>query len=200
VDVTVCVSTFGKARIWAERAERAAASATAQGVPVITANADTLADARNAALREVRSEWVVFLDADDELAPGYFEAMEAGNADLRAPAVQYVKPNGRSYAPYVPKVAGHTHDCTAECLPEGNWLVVGSALRTGLALDVGGWHEYEVYEDWDLFLRCWIAGASFEPLPDAVYIAHMRPDSRNRNPDMEFKNRVHREIVAANFP
>jgi GT2 family glycosyltransferase len=94
-------------------------------------------------------------------------------------------------------VAGHTQDCTADCLPEGNWLVVGACLRTQLVRDVGGWRDFPVYEDWDLFLRCHKAGATFELVRDAVYRAHVRTDSRNRGPNMEFKNRVHHQIVQA---
>lgn len=79
-------------------------------------------------LDQVRTEWVVYLDADDELEPGFLDWMADGTADLRAPAVRYVR-GGNSVHAYVPKVWGHEHDCTGECLPYGNWLVIGSAVR-----------------------------------------------------------------------
>lgn len=196
MDITVAVATFGD-ESWVHLAQRAIASARDQFVPVIHVHGETLAAARNAALEQVTTEWVVHLDADDEVEPGYFDALAAGTADVRAPAVRYVRA-GRDQAPYVPRVAGHRHACDASCLRSGNWLVVGSALRAALARDVGGWHEWPLYEDWDLFLRCYLAGASFEALPDAVYRAHVRSDSRNRDPSRVFKDRIHWEIIRAN--
>ena len=197
-DFSICIGTYG-GNEWVKLAtERAIPSAEAQGVPVIHRHGETLAQARNEALAMAKSEWLVMLDADDELSPGYVEALVGGSADLRAPAVSYVK-NGRPRRPYVPKVAGHTHECSAECLSDGNWLVVGTAVRAEMAREVGGFKEWPCYEDWCLFQRCWLAGASIEAIPEAVYIAHARADSRNRAPDIAFKNRVHHEIVAANL-
>lgn len=198
LDATICIGTFG-GNEWVRLAhERAIPSAKAQGCEVIHRHGSTLAQARNEALALVETPWVVFLDADDELAPGYLEALGTGSADLRAPAVSYVKLR-RPRVPYVPTVAGHDHDCSTDCLRDGNWLVIGTAVRTDLARQVGGFREYDVYEDWDFFQRCWLAGASVEAVPDAVYLAHWRRDSRNRAPDMALKNRVHHEIVAANL-
>ena len=198
MDVTVVVATFGSDE-WQDLAhERAIPSARALGVDVAYAYSTTgLHTARNVGLQDVQTEWVCFLDADDELTPGYFDAMAQGTADVRAPSVSYVR-NGRPQAPYMPKVAGHRHDCTADCLPQGNWLVVGSVARTELLVNVGGWRDFPVYEDWDLWLRCHLAGASIEAIPDAVYRAHWRADSRNRAPAQEMKNATHRAIAEAN--
>ncbi len=197
-DFTICVGTFGGSE-WVKLAsERAIPSAEAQGVSVIHRHGSTLAQARNEALALVKTDWVVFLDADDELSPGYIAELATGSADLRAPAVSYVR-HGAPREPYVPKVAGHTHACTAACLCDGNWLVIGTAVRAELAREVGGFREWPVYEDWCFFQRCWLTGASIEALPAAVYLAHWRRDSRNRDPAMADKDRVHHEIVAANL-
>lgn len=197
-DFTICAGTFG-GNEWVQLAtERAIPSAEAQGCKVIHRHGSTLAQARNEALALVSTEWVVFLDADDELGPGYVEALAAGAADLRAPAVSYVK-NAQPRPPYVPKVAGHTHACSSACLVDGNWLVIGTAVRTALALQVGGFNEWPVYEDWCFFMRCWLAGGTVEALPCAVYLAHWRHESRNRAPDVAVKNRIHREILKANL-
>ena len=154
----------------------------------------TLAQARNAALAQVTTEYVVHLDADDQIAAGYLEALLAGTADLRAPSVRYVR-GARARTAVMPRVAGHHHACTGECLPEGNWLVVGALARADLLRAVGGWEEWPLYEDWALWLRCWKAGATVEAIPAAVYVAEARPGSRNRAPDIAYKNRVHAEIV-----
>lgn len=196
MEVSVICGTFGTAH-WNELAERALASVP-DGVPTIHVHGEDLSDARNRALAQVETEWVVHLDADDELEPGFLDAIVAGTADLRAPAVRYVR-RGRALSARLPRVAGHDHDCTADCLPDGNWLVVGTAVRAELVRRVGGWHDWPIYEDWDLWLRCWLAGATVEAIPEAIYRAHARRDSRNRAPAIAFKNGVHRQIVAANL-
>jgi GT2 family glycosyltransferase len=190
VEATVVVGTFGGPE-WVTLAEDRALRSVPDAIHV---HGKTLAEARNEGLRRVETEWTVFLDADDELAPGYMDAMATGTADLRAPSVRYVK-GMKTQDPYVPKVAGHSHDCSGECLPDGNWLVIGAAAKTDLLRSVGGFREWDCYEDWDLWLRCWLAGATVEAIPPAEYIAHVRPDSRNRKHTMEFRNRVHHQIV-----
>lgn len=197
MDVTVVVATFG-ADEWRQlAAERAIPSAEALGVPVVAVHGDTLHDARNAGLAQVVTEWVCHLDADDELEPGYFTAMAGGTAAVRAPAVRYIYPH-HIFRPRVPQVAGHQHDCDADCLTDGNWLVVGSVARTELLRTVGGWRDFEWSEDWDLWLRCHLAGATFEAVRPAIYRAHARPDSRNRGANQATKLAAHHAILEAN--
>src|SRR5687767_11356621 len=131
MDVTVCVATYGDPE-WVNLAEtRAVPSAEAQAT-TIHLHGFTLHDARNACLKLVKTPWVIFLDADDELEPGYVDAMAAGTADLRAPAVSYQRRHHRARPAGMPKVAGHRHDCTADCLIDGNWLVIGTCARAEL--------------------------------------------------------------------
>lgn len=180
-------------RTWAH--QRAIPSAEALGVPVVVGEGSTVADARNDGLSRVSTEWVVHLDADDELEPGYVEAMATGTADLRAPVVRYIHAGGQRTQPGMPRVAGHRHACTGECLPEGNWLVVGACARADLLRKVGGWWGEPIYEDWSLWLRCWLAGATVEPVPSAIYRAHVRPRSRNRALPMVRRNEIHHQIL-----
>lgn len=197
MDLTIAVCTYG-ADHWQQLAQRAIASAENQA-PVIHVHGDSLHAARNQALDHIDTPWIVYLDADDELEAGYVDALGAGTADLRAPAVRYVT-HGKAHQPRMPRVAGHRHDCTAACLPDGNWLVVGTAARTQLLREVGGWRDFPWSEDWDLWLRCHLAGASIEAIPNAVYRATVRRDSRNRAPDRAFKLAAHEAIYRANFP
>lgn len=197
LDVTVTVATFGDQR-WLDLAlERAIPSAKDQA-RVVHSHRQNLADARNTALAQVETEWVIHLDADDELEPGYVEAMASGTADVRGPLVRYML-DGHERNLWQPRVWGHRHDCEASCLGDGNWLVVGSAVRTAMVRNVGGWRDFPWSEDWDLWLRCWKAGATFELVRDAIYRAHVRPDSRNRGATQEAKAAAHRAIYEVNF-
>lgn len=195
LDVSVVVATFGAGEWITLARERAVPSAQALGVPVFHVHDFTLHQARNAGLGFVESEWVCFLDADDELEAGYFEAMAEGTADLRAPAVRYVRDRRRKWGTRVPRVAGHVHDCRAECLLEGNYLVIGTLVRAAMLRAVGGFRDWPVYEDWDAWLRCYRAGATVETIPRAVYRAHVRHDSRNRAPERAVKESTHAAIV-----
>lgn len=194
---TVVVGTFG-GRNWAELAQRRAIPSVPDGVPVIHEHRSTLAEARNAGLQQVETEFVIHLDADDELDAGYIEAMKRGTADMRVPIVQHVY-LGRQMGPRVmPKVGLHDHECVAECLRYGNWAVIGTAVRTSIAKQIE-WEEFGWSEDWAFFARCWRAGATMEPMPDAIYIAHMNRRGRNNLPRKQ-RLHWHRIIEAAVWP
>ena len=196
-EATIVVATFGQ-RKWVELAERRALPSAAKfGLPVVHEHGATLHDARNAGLAKVDTKWVCFLDADDELEPGYFEAMSGAAADVRVPAVRYVRPNGLSrQPPGIPQVAGHHHLCDAECLPYGNWIVIGAVAKTELVRQVGGFDDHAWSEDWCLWGRLYLAGASFARCPHAVYRAHVRPESRNRAAPASKRLAAHREIAS----
>lgn len=198
MEVTVVVATYGDQH-WETLAHtRAVPSACQAGATYVThLHGPTLHDARNALLDKVDTPWVVFLDADDELEPGYLHAMAAAAGDVRVPRVRYVRTHTRGPA-LMPRVAGHRHACDAACLVYGNWIVIGAAVRTDLVRRVGGWRDYPWSEDWDLWLRCHLAGATIQPAPAAVYRAHVRPDSRNRGQTREARLDAHRAIAQAN--
>lgn len=204
-DVTIGIATFGS-QGWLDLAQsRAIPSAVAQGVPVIHRHHDTLAKARNAVLKAADTEFLISLDADDELEPGYVEAMLKGSADVRAPAIRQVREyqDGRLVGPFIPKVGGRKHRrhaCHAECLRDGNFVVIGAMARTELMRRAGGWEEFGWSEDWAMWARCWMAGGTVEVIPDAVYRAHVRLDSRNHAPSSEVKEYWHRQIEAAVWP
>lgn len=200
MDVTVCICTYGDYNKWKPLVDRAEASVyNAKVVMKIHRNEGTLASVRNLALKLTFTEYVCFLDADDELTPDYFERIEeAGEADIRAPAVSYYT-SGVGNLPHVPYVRtpyGPRQDGPA--LEYGNWIVIGAVARTKLLKDVGGFREWPMYEDWDLWLRCWQHGCSVIPVTNALYVAHVNEGSRNRGPSKEAKLEAHRAIARRN--
>src|SRR6266498_1421373 len=135
LNVSICVSTFGNFKWKLLAQERALPNARSFGVPVIYNHVDapdSLHVARNLGLAQVETAWVCFLDADDELAPGFFEEMEKVEGDLRPPSVNHVHEG----VTFMPRVVGkngvHNHMCVADCLLEGNFLCIGTVVRTEL--------------------------------------------------------------------
>jgi hypothetical protein len=170
MEVTIVVATFGAER-WRElAAARAIPSALAQGVPVVAIHGgDSIADARNAALRLVETEWMIYLDSDDELEAGYVEALRRVSGDLLAPSVRMV----------VDGIPGEVESLAARNMDTMNPCVIGTAVRRSAIEAVGGWLDEPAWEDWSLFRRIWWTGGSIVHVPDAVYRVHVDPLGRN---------------------
>lgn len=172
-DVTVIVPVFGDHARWLPVAERAVFSAIAQTAPperVFLSMAADLCTARNGPAEWARTEWLCFLDADDELDVGYVEAMLAGEGDLRQPATLGVVDGVEDAAPVV---------IPTRPLLDANYIVIGAFIRTALFWEVGGFRHLPAYEDWDLWIRAWLAGAAITCVPEAVYRVHVSPTGRN---------------------
>lgn len=173
-DVTVIIPVYGDVERWGLLAERALASALNQSAPaadVVVSVADTLQEARNRPASAAETEWLCFLDADDELDPRYLEAMLAGSGDLRQPATLGVVEGREDPFPVV---------IPAKPLLDGNYIVIGALVRREIFERAGGFIELPAYEDWDLWIRCWLEGAVITTCPEAIYRVHVRPDGRNQ--------------------
>jgi glycosyltransferase involved in cell wall biosynthesis len=201
VKVSICIATFGDP-VWEELAEmRALPSAVAQSPYEIIDEYEpegTIASSRNLAASRATGDWLLFLDADDELAPGYLDAMRRASEQeslspplLFTPAVSQVKGGKRGTPFFFPETRFET----------GNWIVIGTLVERALFEEVGGFHDYEPgLEDWHLWSRCVKAGASVVKVPDAIYIAHWRRDSthhafqRDRKAYMAAYNRAKADV------
>lgn len=186
--VTVIVATFGSDD-WEAAGDDAmrrliesgGAASNAGRVHVVRSHERTLVEARNAAAYTAAAGWLCFLDADDDLEPGYLDALLAGSGDLRAPAIRYDDAD--------PVVLAD------RCIDGINPCVIGTLIRRELFIDAGGfWHE-RAWEDWSLFRRAWLLGAEIVHHPDAVYRVNTRPDSRNNT--VRRPRELHRSIRAA---
>lgn len=184
--ITVIVATFGSAE-WEDRGATLAASFSDRTdgdhpdeIAVWHEENGTLADARNKSAALTTNGWLCFLDADDQLAPGYFREMrrvidlasDEYDVPLLVPAVQYVengKPVGRAEIP-----SWH------RSLIDVNCAVIGTLIPRHLFLEVGGFRDdLQSLEDWALWLRCVRAGACMVPVTRAVYMATRNEGSRN---------------------
>lgn len=201
-DVTIAVPTCGDL-MWKHMGDQALEKAKQTGatsfVRVHLPNG-TVSEARNEALRQVDTKYVVFIDADDDLDPHYLEGIDL-TADVTATAIQYDERVG----PQIPRVWLHEHQgykphdgpCTGDCLPDGNYIHIGAFINVKAALAVGGFGEYPVYEDWALYLAMQQNGATFDTHYASVYMANTRenPSHRNKAIPLEKRNLIHEDIV-----
>lgn len=200
--ISVIVSTYGDVAEWAGLTwRRALPSITGQTYPAETVHYNhgaTLAESRNIGAQQARGEWLCFLDADDELDPMYLEHMAAR-------AVRLPDEGSWLLQPATLGVTNGVEDPFPVVIPrrrliDANYLVIGTLVRREQFLRVGGFREWAAYEDWDLFLRCWLDGAESVEVPDAIYRVHVRSGSRNNGerPDqVRLYNQIRDQYVAA---
>lgn len=194
---TILICTYGSGE-WAKRGADTAAATHQPGCDVLAVHdADaTLAEVRNAAAAEAAGDWLCFLDADDELAPGYIEEM--GAAWMRGAIFEDWSPL------LVPSVLMADDPRAVPAIPDWhrdiytlNCAVIGTLIRKELFLEVGGFGDEPIYEDWALWLRCIAKGTRMVPVPAAVYRYFPSRGSLRNVQDADVRERTYRDIRAA---
>jgi len=201
--IGVVIATFGDRDRWSPLVQRAALSVDTQThAPIgrVWVHGEDLASARNEGAAKLgcerpvgqdRAEFLVFVDADDELDAGYLEAMHA------AALANHLRP-----AIYRPSTIGVYEDGRTDDAPcmiprtdmrVRNCCVIGSMVPAALFSEVGGFRPYPCLEDWACFRNLIAAGAGVVDVPDAVYRVHVRGESRN-SPSAEM-NDTYRRIL-----
>lgn len=199
--ISIIITTYGD-ESWKELAQKRAIPSTKdQGAYEVIIHHDEFSEigpARNHAAEKATGEWLLFLDADDELEHEYVDAMTAAICDERRPepallqpAVRYVRKGQMQNPILIPE----------KDLSTDNYLVIGTVLRRSLFRKVGGFGDYpHGFEDWSLWAKCWREGARVYPVPRAIYNAHVNPLSkhrqmwRNRALQVETHVRVQKEL------
>lgn len=212
MSIAVCVSTYGP-QSWADLARsRALPSCEGQGADEVVFThmpEGSVALARNLSASRATADWLIFLDADDELADGYLAAMREAIAvheavtdaerlawRLFTPAVSYVLDAVRQKPKFWPMVD----------FRDANWMVIGTMISRALFERLGGFRNYgdppgsNAYEDWGLWALAQREGATVAKVPDAVYIAWVNEKSRHRGSDHETRIGWHYEIGRDLFP
>lgn len=176
--ISIIIATYGDEYLAKnyELIKRAVASAEHQSndyvdSEVIRVHDETLAKARNHGASKALGNRLVFLDADDWLDLDFVDKItEAG--DVLQPRTAYWNREGHIVSP-------PHHIVPRKDFLEGNHIIVGAPVDRQLFMDVGGFDEWPIYEDWALWLKMWRAGATFGTT-EGVYNVQMHPvESRN---------------------
>jgi glycosyltransferase involved in cell wall biosynthesis len=175
--ISILIATYGESK-WSELAQTRALPSARNQIEteiILTHRArGNVASCRNAAAKQAKGEWLLFLDADDELERGFVQVMQRstgginGAPVLLTPRVSYIHRGRRRPARFWPSTNFQT----------GNWLVIGTLVQRELFMEVGGFRNFpHGLEDWNLWARCVRAGAEIRKVPGAVYLAHYNEDS-----------------------
>lgn len=184
--ITVVIPTLPER---ADLLARAVASVRAQTLSAdlaveVDEHREGAAAARNRALERVATEWVAFLDDDDEFKPNHLRACLRAAALMHADVVY----------PGYDVVGEDPVNCfglpfQARFLRQTNFIPVTTLCRTEAVLRVGGFQAHpdefgNPCEDWGLWLALLDAGASFRHLPQRTWIWHIRAGTTHRHPEV----------------
>lgn len=200
---SIIIATYGD-QWWQEMAwERAYPCAMEQGADeVLQVHCEecSIAEARNAIADKARSDWLIFLDADDELEPGYVDAMRRHavrvgmNTAVLEPKVSYVRRGLKKPAVFLDRRGD---------LSDDNFLILGTGIQRRLFEQVDGFGDYpHGFEDWSLWAKSWKEGAKIMRVPDATYVAYVNPSSKHRLAwkDRNWQEEMHHKVRRELFP
>tara|TARA_R110002072_G_scaffold262003_1_gene420774 strand:+ start:190 stop:852 length:663 start_codon:yes stop_codon:yes gene_type:complete len=148
---------------------------------IIRNKKEGLAKAKNAGLERINTEYVAFLDADDEYLPGKLEKqmnfIENNNVDFLG-TLATIKNKGQIYPSGFSVGQYETHEQIYNRIFQENIITHGSMLIRKKALDeLGGYHDVRDpsgypngMEDWDLWRRAISSGYKFHQLQERLYM------------------------------
>lgn len=189
--VGVVIATFGE---WKWQEEGADTCLSIEHLPnvdnVIHIHGDDLASARNQGAKEIGTDYIVFLDADDFLCDDYVnvlkENLEPGNVLYQPQTIAWFGDD---------KFEGRPEFIPDRNMSISNNLVIGTAVtsRYGVEFD----STLPALEDWDFFLRMISLGARVKQVPGMIYYVGINENSRN-NPTGDH-NKAYQMIMRKNI-
>lgn len=150
-----------------------------------------VAKARDIGVRMSRGELLLFVDADDKLAPDFLQqsVKSIANADIVYPSMVMFT-DYTSTLHESPPVLKAKHLMDKKCA-----IPVTCMMKRDVYEILGGFKEMPIFEDWDFWIRASVAGFRFKKA-NTLLMYRQVEDSRVHKP-LGFKTGVYRQIVAA---
>jgi len=195
--IDIVIGTFGS-KDWEDKnSDLCHSMSTLEGLNnVISVHSDSLAKARNRGAKMSNADFIVFLDADDFLHEDYLIAMHNALDVSRGPII------------FKPMTMGFYESGEADSAPSlipnrdiftSNSCVIGSMVSRYDFIKVGGFKEYPILEDWELFLNLICnANSNIKVVEKAIYCIGVRDGSRNT--DHSLHSKVYSQIVSEYKP
>jgi glycosyltransferase involved in cell wall biosynthesis len=128
---------------------------------------------KNRGLARVTSDWVAFLDDDDQFMPEHLEKLREAQLATGADVVYSM--------PFIPQIPGGIDPSGMRGAPfdpaelrRRSYIQTTSLVRTKLIQATGGFqlpqHVTSDYDDWGAWLALLDAGATFHHLPEQTFI------------------------------
>lgn len=154
-------------------------------------SSETIGEVRQALLDLADTEYVVWLDADDELLPGrvkrIIDSLEKNHADLYFDASELVRGNQTKTLP-MPNFASSNPEAHCRNFERCFLPAPGvPGVRTEFAKKIGFDPDFETAEDYDFLLRASMSGGKFCFDPKVGYRQHHSSTSLSRNLDRQKK-------------
>jgi glycosyltransferase involved in cell wall biosynthesis len=143
---------------------------------------------RNEMVRFCQSKFIIFLDGDDKLPPDYIEKMfiSIGKNDIAYPSILwwYGKDKNRLFeAP---------EKLIAKEMLQSCKIPVSCLIKKDKYLDLGGFLNYDLFEDWDMWLRA--MDKKYKFVKANTYLFYRQtPNTRNRQ-ETNLKKTIYNKI------
>lgn len=150
-----------------------------------------VAKARDVGVRMSKGKLLLFVDADDRLAPDFIE--QCGRLINR---FDIAYPNVLKFGAIErPKLVDSPKEITSKYIIGNSCgLVVTSMMHRYVYEKLGGFRQLPVYEDWDFWVRAKFNGYTFAR---ANTLLHYRQNHKSRNHlSLEEKTNTHRKMTA----
>jgi hypothetical protein len=153
--------------------------------PVHLASNQGAPAARNRGTEEARFDWLVFLDADDVLAPNFIERMASAvvqhpNATSFFCGVNYITSDGKLSPEKfddIPPLDNHFRTLSRQCCFKHSAMMIAKQQF----YELGGYDgSMKAAQDWDFFQRLARTGADLVVVPEVLARIRLRPGSISR--------------------
>lgn len=183
--ITVCIAHIPTRVLLLERAMESIRAQTLQPAAVVVEydhDRTGAAATKNRALAKADTEYVSYLDDDDEALPRHLELM-ARYAKLTGADVVYPWPEMRGNTDPRPDRFGVPFD--PDELRRGSYIPTVSLIRRDLLVKAGGFQcpPGSLLDDWGAYLALLDLGAVFAHLPRRTWIWNIHPGNTSGQPD-----------------